>query len=116
MALYLNVYFFTIGRNPENHELQLNQIVKELWHCENFMWVVIRLYLDCKIVRLILYALCQQWAKMDYVDCVWILLIVFGFLDCSIWIKGYRGLCLAFEIEGFGTVGIALPIPPLLTQ
>ena len=25
-ALYLNVYFFTIGRNPENHELQLSRI------------------------------------------------------------------------------------------
>ena len=31
LALYLTVYFFTIGRNPENYELQLSRMAKELW-------------------------------------------------------------------------------------
>ena len=33
LALYLAVYIFTIGRNPQNYELQLSQIVKVLWDC-----------------------------------------------------------------------------------
>ena len=119
-------------------------IVTGLYDC---IWIV-QLYLDCTILLglyncriCITYTppppLCQKvvpniivsivvgicWLYLDYVNCIWIVSIVFGFCD-FIWIVWLYLDCtivfwlcrLYLDCTGFGKGGVILPLPPPLCR